>query len=231
MKRITENVHRAAVWNFLAEAFRRHAERFPELDPRLEGATRALGLDLQPVRDALARTPCVAEDYDHLFGHTVRGGCPAYEGEYGEPKGFRFAHEIGDVQGFYRAFGLKPSRKAGERADHISVECEFFAFLAVKEACAEELHGEEKRSLCREAAQRFLQRHLGRFGRSFATRLRRQNRSPFFTALGTLLDQAILRDTERLGVEAGPDDLGLREDAGTPDDACIKCGAFDGTPQ
>ena len=124
MERVETSLARTALWGALAEAFRRPDGEGSELLDELPGAARALGLD---ARDLLAAPRDLAgrrAAYDAIFGHVVRGPCPAYEGEYGEPKGHRFAHEIGDVTGFYSAFGLGPSRGHPERPDHISVECD-----------------------------------------------------------------------------------------------------------
>lgn len=231
MDRIATNLARTALWGALAEAFRRPGGQPFELVPELPPAARALGLDATDFVAALREGTGLGAAYDTVFGHVVRGPCPAYEGEYGEPKGHRFAHEIGDVTGFYNAFGLGPSRGHPDRADHISVECEFMAFLALKEACAAEAHGPEKADLCRDASRKFLEEHLGRFGRALASRVTRRARAPFYIAAARLLDEAILSDAARLGAAPGPSDLPLREDAGTTDDACIRCGMTPETPR
>jgi TorA maturation chaperone TorD len=232
MDRINENLHRTIVWGALATAFRPPEDEPFALAIDLPAAADALGLDAAPFLAALGDDD-VAEAHNHLFGHTLRGPCPAYEGEYGEPKGMRYAHEIGDVSGFYRAFGLQPSRRLAERADHISVECEFMAFLALKEACALRAHGEEQAEVCRDASAKFLEDHLGRFGRAFAARVRRASVShaPFHEAAAALLDQTIQRDAARYDVTCGSENLPLREDTGTPDDACVRCRSSEGTPR
>jgi TorA maturation chaperone TorD len=231
MDRVEESLARTAVWGALAEAFRRPGDHGFGLADELPGAARALGIDPSGFETALRDAADLRAAYDGLFGHVVRGPCPAYEGEYGEPKGHRFAHEIGDVTGFYRAFGLGPSRTHPDRADHISVECEFMAFLALKEACAASSHGAEKADLCRDASKKFLEQHLGRFGRALASRVRRRTDAPFYLAAARLLEEAILSDASRLGAAAGPADLPLREDAGTANDACISCGVVPETPR
>jgi TorA maturation chaperone TorD len=229
MDRIGESLARTALWGALAEAFRRPGDGPFEALGELPGAAEALGLD---ARDLLAAPrDGLAGAYDALFGHVVRGPCPAHEGEYGEPKGHRFAHEIGDVTGFYAAFGLGPSRSHPERPDHIAVECEFLALLALKEACAADQHGAEKADLCRAASRRFLDEHLGRFGRALAARVRRRASVPFYVEAARLLDAAIVSDAARLGAAAGPEDLPLREDAGPTDDACMRCSAVPETPR
>ena len=230
MDEVQINLQRSVVWWFLAESFRRQNAPPAPLTPEFAGAAAALGLEAEPLLEALRGAGDLTEAYDELFGHTVRGTCPAYESEYGEPRGIRLGHEIGDLHGFYRAFGLKPARRAAERADHISVECEFFGFLALKEARAATLC-DGKEDLCRDAARKFLAHHLGRFGRAFAARTQRQSRVPFYREAAGLLDRAIVQDAERLDVKPGSPELPLREDAGTPDDACISCGVVRDTPR
>lgn len=227
MDRIAENLHRTTLWAFLAEAFRRPDQPSSVSTAEASEAARALGIETGELPEGRPDTA----QYDHIFGHTVRGPCPCYESEYGEPRRFRFAHEIGDLQGFYRAFGLQPSRRAAERADHVSVECEFLAFLALKEACAAEVHGIDKADLCRDASRKFLGEHLGHFAPALAQRVRRRAQEPFYRSAADLLAAAARRDAQALGVPLGPDDLGLRTDAGTPDDHCVSCGRPDGVPQ
>jgi TorA maturation chaperone TorD len=113
----------------------------------------------------------------------------------------------------------------------VSVECEFMAFLALKEACAAEAHGPAKADLCRDASRKFLEEHLGRFGRALAARMRRRAETPFYAAAARLLDDAIVSDAARLGAATGPAELPLREDAGTTDDACVRCGILPETPR
>jgi TorA maturation chaperone TorD len=231
MERIEESLARTTLWGALAEAFRRPLDGSFELLDELPGAARALGLDAREFLAAPRDASGLRDAYDAIFGHVVRGACPAYEGEYGEPKGHRFAHEIGDVTGFYKAFGLGTSRGHPERADHVSVECEFMAFLALKEACAAETHGPDKADLCRDASRKFLEEHLGRFGRALAARVGRRAKVPFYAAAARLLDAAIVSEAARLGAAAGAEDLPLREDAGTTDDACMRCGILPETPR
>lgn len=231
MDSVRENLDRVIVWGALADALRR-----PEDEPawawadELPAAASRLGLDATPLVEARRAPEGLAAAHDRLFGHVAVGPCPAYELEWGEPRGQRYAHELGDVAAFYRAFGLAPAREAHERPDHVATECEFLALLALKQACAEQEHGAEKSALCRDAARDFLQQHLGGFGRAFAARAAAQAGHPALREAARLLDAALLSDAARLGATLGPAGLPLRADVGTPDDACISCGRAEGTP-
>lgn len=70
------------------------------------------------------------------------------------------SEEMGDVAGFYRAFGME---FAGDRPDHISTELEFMRLLAMKEARAMTEGDTENAGICISAQKEFLQCHLGRW--------------------------------------------------------------------
>ncbi|MDZ7344150.1 MAG: molecular chaperone TorD family protein, partial [candidate division KSB1 bacterium] len=82
----------------------------------------------------LFKLESLQKSYRHLFGFTAHPQVPPYETEYGEEALFQQPQELGDIAGFYSAFGLKVN--AFERVDHISCECEFLCFLNRKEAYA-----------------------------------------------------------------------------------------------
>ncbi|MGH7811411.1 MAG: TorD/DmsD family molecular chaperone, partial [Candidatus Binatia bacterium] len=76
----------------------------------------------------------LASSYRKLFGLTAHGVAPPYETEYGNEALFQQPQELSDLAGFYSAFGLTLKSSEHERADHVSCECEFMSFLAMKEA-------------------------------------------------------------------------------------------------
>jgi TorA maturation chaperone TorD len=145
-----------------------------------------------------------------LFGHTVRGPIPPYETEYGNEALFQLPHELGDLMGFYNAFGLmlKPGQR--ERADHISCECEFLMFLALKECYALEHEDQEMLAETEKAEKLFLRDHLGRFLPTFASKLRRHEDSGFYGLLGELCRRFVSAECARLHVPSGAANLGLR---------------------
>jgi len=110
--------------------------------------------------------------YRHLFGHTAHPQAPPYETEYGEEALFQQPQELGDLAGFYSAFGLKLN--TFERVDHISCECEFLCFLSRKKAYALENHDAAMMEETRKAQRFFLKDHLGRFVPAFAKLLSRE---------------------------------------------------------
>lgn len=124
------------------------------------------------------------KSYRYLFGFTAHPKVPPYETEYGEEALFQQPQELGDLSGFYSAFGLKMN--AFERVDHISCECEFLAFLTRKEAYALEQNDTEMLAATRGAQRLFLKEHLGRFVPAFVKTLSRENPDGFYGRLGNL---------------------------------------------
>ncbi|HXG51311.1 MAG TPA: molecular chaperone TorD family protein [candidate division Zixibacteria bacterium] len=190
------------------------AERLDQ-SGNLAAAARALAA-VDSGRDRLV------ESYHRLFGHTARGAVSPYETEYGSEALFQQPQEMGDLMGFYRAFGLALNAAEHERPDHISCECEFASFLALKEAHALESGDAPMLEETRKAARLFLRDHLGRFAPAFAAKLRQQD-AAFYGALADLCERLVTADCSRAGVPHGPRSLSLRPvgDDGIP----MACGA------
>lgn len=140
----------------------------------LRSAARRLGSSISPAAwtaiRRIARRHARAGEHRAIFGHVVAHGCPPYETEFGRRHVFGQSQELGDIRGFYEAFGVRP-RTGGERPDHVACELEFLALLALKEAIAVAGADDERRSLCREATRSFLQDHPGRWVRALAARI------------------------------------------------------------
>ena len=102
-----------------------------------------------------------------------RGGDRAslYETEYGRMRGMSKGHDLADIAGFYRAFGLDlDADHARETGDHIAIELEFYSMLLTKQAYLDE-HGDgEGSSIVLDARKKFLADHLGRFASAIALR-------------------------------------------------------------
>ncbi len=174
----------------------------------------------------------ISSHHRELFGHTVRGPIPPYETEYGNEALFQLPHELGDLMGFYNAFGLILKPGQHERADHISCECEFLMFLALKESYALEHENQEMLAETQKAENLFLRDHLGRFLPTFASKVRRHGDSGFYGLLGELCLRLVTAECSRLQVPSGAANLDLRpaDDDRVPM-ACgsgTECGAMPG---
>ncbi len=162
-------------------------------------------------------------DYISLFGHAVQGRCPLYEAEYSESdERLQQPHELSDLSAFYRAFGLGLGKEVRERVDFIAVECEFMAFLCVKQAYAEEHRDAELAAVTVDAGRKFLRDHLGRWAPAAARRIIDQSQDSYYTALSDLILVFVRDDCRRLDVTAGSEHLKLRLPLDEAD-ACLSC--------
>lgn len=138
-------------------------------DERLVGLTRevlahARGLDPRAHFD----------EYCRLFEGA--SSCPATEASYiRRDKGAI----LGDVCGFYRAFGWTFRPQHGERADHIVCELEFVAVLL---GMASQTNEAEKQAIALEGLAQFVQGHLADWISSYCWQLCSTTELPFFAA-------------------------------------------------
>lgn len=216
---------RAAIYSALALGFQPPTEQIlsrlltPENRASLARAATLLypdrSADLVSSIEALSHAgegdaAALASRYRFLFGHTARGEIAPYETEYGNEALFQQPQELGDLLGFYRAFGLAMRADTHERPDHISCEFEFLMFLALKEAYALEHNDPDMRQETGKAEMLFMRDHLGRFLPAFVGQLQRADRSGFYGNLGELCRRFVTAEADRLQVPLGAANLGLR---------------------
>ncbi len=157
--------------------------------------------------------------YMELFPPIASQDAPGHETGYRGDQIFQQSAIMADIAGFYRAHGLQAGGTERERPDHITVELEFMAFLAKKEALALRTGAPDNASICRDTASAFLRDHLGCWGPAFGLRARAVASSPWYSALGELLAVWIEWDLRAMGIEpeevvedplphAAPDDGG-----------------------
>lgn len=84
---------------------------------------------------------------------------------------------IGDICGFYRAFGWTAVDQSGERPDHLLVELEFAAMLLVMSARAET---RERSKLTEDALAEFTRQHLSDWLPAFCQQLKLSTTHPLF---------------------------------------------------
>lgn len=175
----------------------------------------------------IARRDARAAEHRAIFGHVVAHGCPPYETEYGRRHVFGQSQELGDIRGFYEAFGVRP-RRGGERPDHLACELEFASLLALKEAIALAAGDVERRDICRAAASTFLADHLGRWLPALASRIARRAPDSGYAAAAAIATSLVADHARELGarpVALGPDDLlPITEE---PDGFRFECGVDD----
>jgi TorA maturation chaperone TorD len=112
---------------------------------------------------SVAETDCWSDEYQRLFDGAML--CPPNETAYvRRDKGA----VIGDICGFYRAFGFATAASSGEKPDHIVTELEFVGLLLVMLA---EAPDHERAQVVREALGEFADAHVGEWLSTFCARL------------------------------------------------------------
>jgi DMSO reductase family type II enzyme chaperone len=190
----------------------------------LEGA-------LEPLRRSFENYADIQSEYVRVFSHTLGEECPPYETQYGDTKVgeaqiFMQSQELGDITGFYRAFGLDVSDQVKERFDHITIELEFMAFLAHKEAYALASNGEEQAEICREAQRKFLNDHLGRWVPLFTKRLKEKAKDGIYQKLAVVTERFLAFETEIFGLNPGQVQ-GVTPRPAESEGGCYACGIND----
>jgi TorA maturation chaperone TorD len=129
------------------------------------GEKPASEMNLQPMLDFFRRSAEHFEaDYQNTFGLLMSKECPPYGTEYCLQAFSVFrSQELADIAGYYKAFGVEPSRDQPERQDHIALELEFMAWLIGKVMHADkstEESADENADLCRDAQKNFFEKHM-----------------------------------------------------------------------
>lgn len=126
--------------------------------------------------------------FRQIFGlTTISQRCPPCEIEYEPNPDITYrSQRLADVAGFYQAFSLQVSSRAGERLDHITVEAEFLYLLLAKEAAALHAGNQEGAEVCRDARRKFFQEHVGWWLPGFARVLSRIAPSRYYRHLASL---------------------------------------------
>jgi len=153
---------------------------------------------------------------DAVFGLVTSKDCPPHETDYchWDDPTYR-SSQMADVGGFYRAFGVQPGGERPERADHVSVEIEFVAFLYQKIALAIESGDEQHISVGQAAFEAFIRDHvtwwMPTFARCVQRRIERIHEPAESTPLATGLLAALdgISDLLRAWVAIARLDAGL----------------------
>lgn len=162
----------------------------------------ALSTAVQVVTEsAMTDLDIARDDHMSLFPPIASQDAPGYETGYRGEGIFQQSALMADIGGFYRAHGLRAGGSERERLDHITVELEFMAVLARKEAVAIEAGEYQQASICRDTAALFLQDHLGCWAPAFGRRAAAVTPSAWFQNLGYLMALWVEHDMAAFGVE------------------------------
>ena len=125
-----------------------------------------------------------------------RPPCPLYEGYWRGRDGSERRELMAELMRFYRFFGLSLGESVREMPDHLAVELEFMAALAVREATDEAEDGDV--ASFRRAQRDFLQRHLGHWTPKVKGTIREIDAHPFFQALLAEIDAHVQADLDAM---------------------------------
>lgn len=143
-------------------------------------------------------------EHRRVFSNVITLDCPPYETLFGNDHVFGQSQAMGDIAGFYKAFGLELSRDIHERLDHLSVELEFMHFLAYKESYARCHDGAEKTQIVVDAQKKFVKDHIGRWVPLFARMLAKKADTGFFRYIADFIADCLEFDAAFLSVSPQP---------------------------
>lgn len=108
-----------------------------------------------------------------------------------------------DVRSRYRQEGLQLAAAWAEPPDHIALELEFMAYLSARHSAATDAGQAEEAHRLLDAQRAFLRDHLGRWGPTFAERVRGATDCHLYRFLGVFLPEWLAFDGELLAALAG----------------------------
>ena len=169
------------------------------------------------------------DDHKRVFSNVISLDCPPYETLFGNDHVFGQSYTMGDIAGFYNAFGLQLSQDIHERLDHLSVELEFIHYLAYKESYALLHDGKEKLQTVVDAEKKFVKEHLGRWVPLFAGMLKKKADYGFYKILADFTADWIGFEIAFLAVSPQPySETDYRPASFTsPEGQSFECGAQD----
>ena len=141
---------------------------------------------------------------EYLSIFDVGGKISPYETEYLTEKISRKPFELSDIAGFYNAFGFVVNENISnkEAVDHISVELEFMAILALKEEYARVNNHEENLQITQDARMKFLREHFAKGGFSYCRQIEGLEGSEFYKSLGIIMEAVLQLECDRYGLDA-----------------------------
>jgi len=168
-------------------------------------------------------------EHRRVFSNVITLDCPPYETLFGNDHVFGQAHVMGDIAGFYKAFGVELSRDIHERLDHLSVELEFMHFLSYKESYARCHDGADKIQIVEDAQKKFVKEHIGRWVPMFSRMLLKKADAGFFRMMAEFSSEWMDFDVAYLGVQPEPySETDYRPATfNAPEGTTYECGAQD----
>lgn len=183
--------HRIGTYKLLSLAF-----HYPD-----EGLLTALK-EIPEFADALKGVTLeeLIQHHNQIFSLTVGGGVPPYETEYGHRDIFMKTQRMADISAFYRAFGLEVPADKHERLDFVGAELDLMFWILLKEEMAKKSGKKTEAATCRDAAQKFLNDHLGRWATFFGEQMLQATTHPFYKQVANMLVEFVEKEGKHLNV-------------------------------
>ncbi|HEU4685667.1 MAG TPA: molecular chaperone TorD family protein [Nitrospira sp.] len=168
-------------------------------------------------------------EHRRVFSNVITLDCPPYETLFGNDHVFAQSHVMGDIAGFYKAFGVELSKDIHERLDHLSVEFEFMHFLAYKESYSRCHDGADKTQIVVDAQKKFVKNHIGRWVPLFCRMLVKKADSGLFKLVADMTSEWMDFETAFLAVTPQPYSEADYRPAtfNAPEGQTYECGAQD----
>ncbi|HJR76730.1 MAG TPA: molecular chaperone TorD family protein [Nitrospiraceae bacterium] len=168
-------------------------------------------------------------EHRRVFTNVITLDCPPYETLFGNDHVFAQSHVMGDIAGFYKAFGVELSKDIHERLDHLSVEFEFMHFLTYKESYSRCHDGIEKTDIVVDAQKKFVKNHIGRWVPLFCRMLAKKADSGLFKLIADSMSDWMDFEVAFLGVTPQPYSEADYRPAtfSAPEGQTYECGAQD----
>ena len=144
------------------------------------------------------------DEHRRVFSNVIALDCPPYETLFGNDHVFGQSYVMGDISGFYTAFGLQLSQDIHERLDHLSVELEFLHYLAYKESYALCHDGQEKVQTVVDAEKKFVKEHIGRWVPLFSGMLKKKADYGFYKSIADFTSAWVNFEIHYLSVSPQP---------------------------
>lgn len=199
---------RADVYRFLSMAFiypdKEKIAELHELASDLDASLSVLPYDMREEFYAFASqlesadVAALQPDYTEMF--LTRMFCPSTETTYGK-NSFNQPNILGDISGFYKAFGFVMKDDATYAFDQVFVELEFMSFLELKIAYALDQNMEEEIDICLSAERRFLEQHIGKWTGVFGENLAARANEAYYRSLGLLISKFMGSELKFFGIE------------------------------
>lgn len=178
-------LEQAATWRYFSLLF-----QFPTGESRRE---LRLSRDVSPELRALGEKTFAQslKDMEMEFHRVLgSGGIPALESSYDDNALAGRGPLLADVRAFYEAFLYQPEKPPAELPDHIAVELDFLAYLAMKIAFAHHENQAQEEQTTKDAYERFLQQHVCEWVARFAAQIAASG-SPLYVDVAALLGERL----------------------------------------